>query len=187
MAKRATAFELVLPLPDAGRLAHRWLYDALRTEILEGRLRPGARLPATRDLAGQYGLARGTIVNAFEQLKSEGYVEGSVGSGTYVSKILPDELLQVTHKVGAQPTPQRKQRRKISDYGKRVELFPSYAIRPSRAFRANLPALELFPANLWTQIAALRFRRASASFLLGCHPLGYYPLREAVADYLGRS
>jgi DNA-binding transcriptional MocR family regulator len=52
MAKRATAFELVLPLPDAGRLAHRWLYDALRTEILEGRLRPGARLPATRDLAG---------------------------------------------------------------------------------------------------------------------------------------
>jgi GntR family transcriptional regulator/MocR family aminotransferase len=94
MAKRATAFELVLPLPDAGSLAHRWLYDALRTEILEGRLRPGGRLPATRDLAGQYGLARGTIVNAFEQLKSEGYVEGSVGSGTYVSKVLPDQLLQ---------------------------------------------------------------------------------------------
>src|SRR5258707_11881541 len=94
MAKRATAFELVLPLLHAGRLAHRWLYDALRTEILEGRLRPGARLPSTRDLAGQYGLARGTIVNAFEQLKSEGYVEGSVGSGTYVSKVLPDQLLQ---------------------------------------------------------------------------------------------
>ena len=56
---------------------------------------PERRLPATRDLARQYGLARGTIVNAFEQLKSEGYVEGSVGSGTYVNKILPDELLQV--------------------------------------------------------------------------------------------
>src|SRR6266852_4188195 len=82
MAKRATAFELVLPPLQAGRQARRWLYDALRTEILEGRLRPGARLPSTRDLAGQYGLARGTIVNAFEQLKSEGYVEGSVGSGT---------------------------------------------------------------------------------------------------------
>jgi hypothetical protein len=49
MAKRSTAFELVLPLRDAGRLAHRWLYDALRTEILEGRLRPGGRLPATRE------------------------------------------------------------------------------------------------------------------------------------------
>jgi GntR family transcriptional regulator/MocR family aminotransferase len=83
--KRATVFELVLPLRDSGMSANRWLYEALRARILEGGLRPGARLPATRDLARQYGLARGTIVNAFEQLKSEGYVDGSVGSGTYVS------------------------------------------------------------------------------------------------------
>ena len=95
MVKRATVFELVLPLRDSGISANRWLYGALRAEILEGRLRPGSRLPATRDLARQYGLARGTIVNAFEQLKSEGYVDGNVGSGTYVSKILPDELLQI--------------------------------------------------------------------------------------------
>jgi len=40
MAKRSTAFELMLSLREAGRLAHRSLYDALRTEILEGRLRP---------------------------------------------------------------------------------------------------------------------------------------------------
>ena len=95
MVKRATVFELVLPLRDSGISANRWLYGALRAEILEGRLRPGARLPATRDLARQYELARGTIVNVFEQLKSEGYVDGSVGSGTYVSKVLPDQLLQV--------------------------------------------------------------------------------------------
>ena len=110
-----------------------------------------------------------------------------MGSGTYVSKVLPDELLQVPRKAGEQATPQRKQRRKISDYGKRVELFPSYEMRPSRAFRANVPALELFPTNLWAQITARRFRRASASFLLGCEPLGYFPLREAVADYLRTS
>jgi GntR family transcriptional regulator/MocR family aminotransferase len=187
MPKKATSFELMLPQRDSETAAYRWLYGAIRGEILDGRLHPGTRLPATRDLARRYGLSRGTIVSAFEQLKSEGYVEGSVGSGTHVRKVLPDELLQVTHKVGAQPTPQRKQRRKISDYGKRVGLFPSYAIRPSRAFRANVPALELFPANLWAQITARRFRRASASFLLGCEPLGYYPLREAVADYLGTS
>ncbi len=111
MAKRATAFELVLPPLQAGRQARRWLYDALRTEILEGRLRPGARLPSTRDLAGQYGLARGTIVNAFEQLKSEGYVEGSVGSGTYVSKVLPDQLLQVPREDRPRPAVLRKRRR----------------------------------------------------------------------------
>jgi GntR family transcriptional regulator / MocR family aminotransferase len=187
MPKKATSFELMLPPRDAKTPAYRWLYAAVRGEILEGQLRPGTRLPATRDLAKRYGLSRGTIVSAFEQLKSEGYVEGSVGSGTYVSKVLPDELLQVARKASAQPAATRKQRKRISDYGKRVELFPSYEIRPSRAFRANVPALELFPTNLWAQIAARRLRRASTTFLLGCKPLGYYPLREAVADYLRTS
>jgi GntR family transcriptional regulator/MocR family aminotransferase len=187
MPKTATSFELMLPPRDAKTPAYRWLYAAVRGEILEGQLRPGTRLPATRDLAERYGLSRGTIVSAFEQLKSEGYVEGSVGSGTYVSKVLPDELLQVARKAAAQPAPQRRQRKKVSDYGKRVELFPSYEIRPSRAFRANVPALELFPTNLWAQIAARRLRRASTTFLLGCEALGYYPLREAVADYLRTS
>jgi len=187
MAKRTTAFELMLPLRDTGTTAHRWLYSALRAEILEGRLRPGARLPGTRDLANQYSLSRGTIVNAFEQLKSEGYVDGSVGSGTYVSKVLPEELLHLTREARAQQSTQRKPRRRISDYGKRVTLFPGLEARPPRAFRTNLPALNLFPIELWAQITARRLRRASTNLLLGCDPLGYRPPREAVADYLSTS
>ena len=101
MAKLAAAFELALPPRDPSVPAYRWLYASLRAEILYGRLRPGARLPSTRDLANQYGLARGTIVNAFEQLKSEGYVEGSVGSGTHVSKVLPEKLLHVAVRPGS--------------------------------------------------------------------------------------
>jgi GntR family transcriptional regulator / MocR family aminotransferase len=187
MAKRATGFALTLPPRDAATPAYRWLYSTLRAEILDGRLRAGARLPATRDLAQQYGLSRGTIVSAFEQLKSEGYVEGTVGSGTYVSKVLPDELLQVSSNANAQLRAQQKHRRRMADYGRRVDLFTGFEIRPSRAFRANLPALDLFPATLWAQLTARRWRRASTNLLLGCHPLGYRPLREAVADYLGAS
>jgi len=187
MVKRATVFELVLPLRDSGISANRWLYGALRAEILEGRLRPGARLPATRDLARQYGLARGTIVNAFEQLKSEGYVDGSVGSGTYVSKILPDELLQVPQEDGPGLPAQRKRRSKVSDYAGRVHLFPNLEVRPSRAFRANIPALDLFPTTLWAKVAARRLRRVSTNLLLGCGPMGYPPLRQAVASYLSTS
>ena len=92
MAKQAATFDLTLSPRNSGVPAYRWLYAALRSEILEGRLRPGSRLPATRDLSRQYGLSRGTIVNAFDQLKSEGYVEGNVGSGTYVSRVLPNEF-----------------------------------------------------------------------------------------------
>src|SRR5215467_10669213 len=147
MAKQTTAYELMLPLRSAGTPAYRWLYDALRGEILEGRLRPGARLPGTRDLGDQYGLSRGTIVNAFEQLKSEGYVEGSVGSGTYVSKILPEELLQVPRAVTQQASG-RKQHRYLSNIGKRLKPFPAFELKPLRAFRANQPALDLFPMTL---------------------------------------
>jgi GntR family transcriptional regulator / MocR family aminotransferase len=96
MAKKATPYELVLPHRNPEMSAYQWLYEAVRAEILGGRLRPGARLPATRDLARQYRLARGTIVSAFDLLASEGYVEGSVGSGTYVSRVVPEKLLHVT-------------------------------------------------------------------------------------------
>ena len=185
--KQAAFFELVLPLRDSDKSASRWLYESLRAAILEGRLRPGIRLPATRDLARQYRLARGTIVNAFDQLKSEGYIQGSVGSGTYVNKILPEELLQVPREESLALPARHKQRRKLSDYARRVKLFPNFEIRPSRAFRTNMPALDLFPTTLWAQVAARRLRRISASLLLGCGPMGYLPLRDAVAIYLSTS
>ncbi len=174
--KRAVSLELVLPERDVGQSVGHWLYEALRTEILEGRLHPGARLPATRDLARQYGLARGTIVNAFEQLKSEGYIEGSVGSGTHVNRILPDELLQVPREHSSGPRAPHRPRR-VSDYAKRVDQFPNLEVRPSRAFRPNLSALDLFPAMLWAQVAARRLRRASTHLLLGCGAMGYLPLQ----------
>jgi GntR family transcriptional regulator / MocR family aminotransferase len=189
MPKQAATFELALAAKVSAAPAYRWLYSALRAAILEGRLHPGARLPATRDLATQYRLSRGTIVNAVEQLKSEGYVQARMGSGTYVSSTLPDELFQIEVNAKPQLSPQRPrtQPRKISAYAKRVRLFPNLAPRPTRAFRPNLPALDLFPTTLWAQVAARRLRKVSTNFLTGCDPLGYLPLRQAVADYLSSS
>lgn len=187
MPKRIAAFDLMLSPGDPGAHAYRWLYAAVRGEILEGRLASGTRLPATRDLAKQYGLSRGTIVNAFEQLRAEGYVEGVVGSGTFVSKVLPDDLFRVARETGATSPMPRQPKRRVSEYGRRVRLFSGLDARRSRAFRANLPALDLFPTTLWAQIAARRLRRVSTSLLVGCDPMGYRPLREAIAAYLGTS
>jgi GntR family transcriptional regulator/MocR family aminotransferase len=167
-----------------------WLYGALRTEILQGRLRTGSRLPATRDLASQYGLSRGTVVTAFEQLKSEGYVQGTVGSGTYVSKVLPDELLSIRRKAlenGDAVQPKANGSRRISQYAQRAQRLSGYEQRRFQAFRANVPAMDLFPIELWTQITARRLRKLSRNLLLGCDALGYPPLRQAVADYLNSS
>src|SRR5580704_5747067 len=119
MTKRATAFGLVLPPRHSGTPAFRWLYASLRTEILAGRLRSGAKLPATRDFARQYRLSRGTIVSAFELLKSEGYLRGEVGSGTYVNRILPEALLQAARVLGPRAVLRQRKKSIVSDYGRR--------------------------------------------------------------------
>jgi GntR family transcriptional regulator/MocR family aminotransferase len=185
MARETTAFPLSLPAPPPGRSLYRWLYDELRSAILDGRLRPGSRLAATRDLASAYNLSRATIVTAFDQLKSEGYVEGRSGSGTYVSQVLPEQLLDVRGPRSETRLPHR--RVALSLYARRLQPFRGTWPRPMRAFRANQPALDLFPTTLWAQVAARRLRRVSASLLAGGEALGYRPLRQAVADYLNSS
>jgi GntR family transcriptional regulator/MocR family aminotransferase len=188
MTKKSTGFDLTLPPKDSKIPSYLWLYGALRTEILEGRLRPGARVPATRELAKQYALSRGTIVNAFDQLQSEGYVEGSIGSGTYVSKVLPEDLLKVRNDTLARPQQKAKNGRRVfSSFGRRVQPLTGYEERRFRAFRANVPAINLFPMDLWSQLTSRRLRKFSAGSLLGCEAAGYLPLREALADYLNVS
>jgi GntR family transcriptional regulator / MocR family aminotransferase len=187
MAKRSAPFTLVLPPREAKTTAFRWLYASLRGDILAGRLRPGSRLPATRDLAAQYAISRGTVVTAFEELKSEGYLHGSRGSGTYVSHVLPENLLQVAPQPRPNPLSLKQQPRRLSAYASRVQPFPNLDSRPTRAFRANLPALDLFPTAIWARIAERRLRHLSIPQLLACDTMGYLPLREAVADYLNTS
>lgn len=68
-----------------------------------------------------------------------------------------------------------------------MKTLPALEVRPTRAFRANLAALDLFPTSLWAQLAGRRLRDATVRDLLGCEPLGHPPLREVVAEYLSRA
>src|SRR6266700_7115077 len=69
------------------------LYHALRQAILGGQLIPGTQLPPTRVLATELAVSRTTVITAFEQLFAEGYLEARVGSGTFVTSTLPEEIL----------------------------------------------------------------------------------------------
>ena len=75
-------------IPDQNR--QQAVFDRLRQGILAGTLPTGARLPPTRALAEELGVARQTVVLAYERLASEGYVRARTGSGTYVAPDLPD-------------------------------------------------------------------------------------------------
>src|SRR5689334_11002910 len=134
MAKRPSTLPLNLRQPVPGIALYRWVYEELRAAILAGHLRPGARLPATRDLATQFGLSRPTLVSAFEQLRSEGYVEGKIGSGTYVSKTLPDDMLQAPRANAAGHV--RRRRVRFSNYAGRLSGSTARFERsPAKAFR----------------------------------------------------
>ena len=78
---------------DARRSAplHRQLYAEIRGAVLSGRLAAGARLPSTRSLAADLGVSRNTVAAAFDQLMAEGYLEGKVGSGTFVTDLGREE------------------------------------------------------------------------------------------------
>ena len=184
MAKTAISLDLALAAPKPGTVLFRWLCEEIRAAILDGRLKRGTRLPSTRDLARRYRVSRGTVVTAFEQLHSEGYLEGAVGAGTQVNTLLPEDLLHAkrttTGEVGAV-----RSRPVLSEYARRLSPFPDIKPTPPRAFRALTPAFDAFPLGLWTQIASRRLRRATRNLLADVCPRGYRPLREAVAEYLG--
>ena len=183
---RAGTVDLALILPERprGALAFRWLCSTLREAILDGRLRPGTQLPASRDLAARCHVSRGTVVATFDQMKVEGYLSARVGSGTFVNTTLPDSLLSVVRGANAPRMLHAPRPRRLSALGRRVRPFPSPSPQRTRAFRANLPALDLFPTTLWAQVAGRRLRRASVDMLRGCDAMGYEPLRRAIADYL---
>jgi GntR family transcriptional regulator/MocR family aminotransferase len=185
MSKRISTLPHLLRPRAPGEPVSRWLVDALQASILDGRLRPGARLPATRDLAREYGVARGTVVAVFEELTAQGYLRSAVGSGTYVHDTLPADLspgsLPAAISSGARPRAAAARR---SAFARRARSFGASSPGPARAFRTDLPALDLFPTTLWAQVAGRRLRRLTAHDLRGCESLGYPPLRAAVADYL---
>ncbi|MDJ0981546.1 MAG: GntR family transcriptional regulator, partial [Kiloniellales bacterium] len=166
------------PLP-----LQRQLYDQLREAVLAGRLAPGTRLPASRGLARELGCSRNTVLGAIEQLVAEGYLEGRVGSGTYVSGVLPEDLLAAKARGAGKPRPPA-QSRGLSARG--LALAGVLQPRPPRhkAFVAGLPDLDAFPFDLWGRALARTWRHPPRALLSHGDPAGYLPLRRAIVAYL---
>lgn len=180
MPKIVSSPELPLPGRPPRRRLTRWLYEELREAITAGRLRPGTRLPASRDFARLHGIARGTVVAVFERLRAEGYLSSRVGRGTWVqrqARPLPSDPDQ---------PPPAFARRIIAAY-ERPKAWRGLVAGPYRPFQMHQPLLAEFPAGLWGRIAARRARRLQSWLKVADDGRGYRPLREAIAQYLGAS
>ena len=166
---------------------HLQLYREFRTAIISGRLRANTRLPSTRALAEDFGVCRNTVIYAFDQLVAEGYLEGRPGSGTYVTGALPDEMLWLTAKPPASMRATGRARL-LSNRGRKMAgIAPFFPPVKAKPFRHGLPALDAFPLELWTRLAAKRLRHFPRELLGYGDPIGYRPLREAIVEYLGTS
>jgi GntR family transcriptional regulator/MocR family aminotransferase len=174
-------------LEGEGALYQR-LYRGLRGAMLEGRLPAGARLPSTRTLAADLRLSRNCVLMAFDQLVAEGYVEGRVGAGTFVSATLPDTALTAWSAPRAAPGVTLPLR--LSAHARRVmsmsRLPPPAPARPGLRydFRYGLPAVEHFPHETWRRLLARRARATSIRTLWYGPAVGFASLREAIATHL---
>jgi GntR family transcriptional regulator/MocR family aminotransferase len=159
---------------DRGTAVYRQVYLRIRSEILSGGFAPGSRLPSSRTLASELGLARGTVVTAFQMLAGEGYIVSHRARGTIVNPALPRVLKQVSPtKSGATPGKVRSGH---------VRTSPQPLL-----FRVGSPALDAFPRKQWTGIAARVARQLDSEQMANPNlqdVMGYEPLRRAIASYL---
>ena len=145
--------------PAAGRRSG--LEAGLRAAIRAGRLAPGTRLPSTRTLATELGLARGTVTAVYDQLTAEGYLFARRGSGTEVANFARPRTT---------PPPSMTRPRQH-----RHDLHPGQ------------PDVTSFPTALWLRSYRRAVTAAPASVYGYGDPAGRMEVRVALADYLGRT
>jgi GntR family transcriptional regulator/MocR family aminotransferase len=161
-AKTSVDLHLDLPGPHGTHGIRRGLEDALRDAIRTGRLGPGTRLPSSRALAADLGLARNTVAEVYSQLVAEGWLTARTGSGTAVAE------------------------RRAADSAPHPPARPDTAA-PRYDLRPGVPDLSAFPGGAW--LAAARKVLAAAPRHLLDYPdrRGLPQLRVALAGYLARA
>jgi GntR family transcriptional regulator / MocR family aminotransferase len=167
------------------------MYDQLsewfRRAIVDGRLRPGQRVPSTRSLAKELKISRVPVLSAYEQLYAEGYLETFVGAGTCVARSIPGETVKSVDATQWHALQQHAQAapRKIAQRVEGLRTPPQTWANNQGAFRVGLPAIDHFPITTWSKLVNQHTRRPPIEQMVYGDPMGYLPLREAIAEYLG--
>ena len=163
---------------------YRQVYDWFRQAIVEGRLRPGQRVPSTRSLAAELKVSRIPVLTAYEQLHAEGYLESFTGAGTCVASAIPQEGFSLAPRAPSQA--HARGRPKLSRRLASVMTAPpDPTLEAIGAFRVSLAALDHFPGEIWASLISRHARHSGREAMAYGDPMGHMPFREAVAEYLG--
>ncbi|MDF5757199.1 PLP-dependent aminotransferase family protein [Spongiactinospora sp. TRM90649] len=169
--------DLHINLAGPGDRAAR-IYRQVLDAVLDGRLRPGERLPPTRELAGRLGVSRNTVSVAYERLVAEGVLVARVGSGTYVGD----------RPVTSAP-PSAPRRGAVRARPGWDSFTPPAHPGPPAAydFGVGVPDGGLFPLAAWRRLISGELRSSAVSGTRYLEPAGHPGLRAAIARYAGVS
>jgi GntR family transcriptional regulator/MocR family aminotransferase len=167
---------------------HRQIYDQWRDGILAGRFGAGTRIPSTRELADVLRVARSTVTTAYDQLTAEGYLQTERGSGTFVSRELPDHPFTDAARTAADAMPPVH----LSRYGARLEatpLAPDFTSPPGGIdLSKHSPDLEGFPFRVWRRLVMRHLRTlAAVAWESADRGAGHHALRQQIAAHLRRA
>lgn len=182
--KQESSLDLPADPPRAGESKQSWVYRQIQERILKGVLAEGARLPSTRELAARWQVSRSTVEAAYDQLRGEGYTAGTVGSGTYVSAVIPDNFFRRglpggEASIGTRPG-------QTGHGGAPQSPIPATpSATPALLFAARTADASLFPMPAWRKGLMLSAQHVSPSQLANEESQGWLPLREQIARYLG--
>jgi GntR family transcriptional regulator/MocR family aminotransferase len=169
----------------------RRLYEAARAAILQQQLAAGSKLPSTRAVATELGIARNTVIAAFKQLAAEGYVSTMAGSGTFISGTLPETSLfdaPLRDDLGSGAALRSdSDAAQLSRRGRQLTTYAAGARFEIQPFAPGDPDFSLFPLKLWQRIQNRVWREARPELLDYGQAGGYLPLRSAIAEYLRAS
>ena len=182
MKRGGTGLMPLIALDGQGPL-YRQLYGWFQRAIVEGRLRPGQRVPSTRALAGELKISRIPVLTAYQQLHAEGYLESFTGAGTSVAASIPQDAFKPAAKAPRHAP--RKIEARLSERLDAVLALPPDPQQPGAAFRVSLPALDQFPNDIWSSLLARHARHPATKDLAYGDPMGDMTFRETIADYLG--
>ncbi|HEV2677459.1 MAG TPA: PLP-dependent aminotransferase family protein [Aliidongia sp.] len=188
-------FEITLDLAAKGsREASRTLCDQLRAAILDGRLRPGAKLPATRKSESFFGVSRNTALEVYDQLLYEGYVVARHGSGTYVADTVPTAVRPSSPAGDAAPDPRLNAFWLRPDVTAAMGFWrdrPEPPVSPRQPqpvdFRPALIDSRLFPFDTFRQVSAKQLRgleNKPARYKSAQGNQGNYRLRDAITKHI---
>ncbi|MEI5997446.1 PLP-dependent aminotransferase family protein [Paraburkholderia bengalensis] len=171
---------------EAGNLS-RQLADALREAVRNGAIRPGDALPSTRLLAASLDVARGTVIEAYEQLIAEGFLESKGRSATRVASALalPRAIEPPARRSRAiRRTARSRLPAPAAAFAQIAGEFRPLAPVP---FAISVPGGLTAPADIWRRLGN-RVRAKGEGAPAGyADPLGARPLREAIAQYVRKS